>query len=235
MAERPVFIPSLDGPALVRTKYVPFNWFPGMAISQKQKSIDALHAAARRILNVERILEVSTKSRTDLGVCLSAFNLTFTTRKHQLTYSVESAFQASKVFEFGGPYKDILEMDSRSAKRDERLRSSGRLIGFRLFEIDWDLEPKTAFYDWLYINALAKKIELRSEIVDYFAFTDIEFNPERSINCQAYSAALFVSLFKRGLLQGALSSKKCYLDIVKGRQISNAHEDDCGQKSLRMD
>lgn len=235
MAERPVFIPALDGPALVRTKYVPFNWFAGMAVSQKQKSIDSLHAAAQRMLNVERVLEVSTKSRTELGVCLSAFNLTFTTRKHQITYSVESAFQASKVFELGGPYKDILEMDSRSAKRDDRLRSSGRLIGFRLFETDWALEPKTAFYDWLYINALAKQSELRSEIVEYSAFTDIEFNPERSLNCQAYSAALFVSLFKRDLLQEALSSKDCYLSIVKDRQISNAHEDGYSQKSLRMD
>lgn len=235
MAERPVFIPSLDGPSLVRTKSVPFHWFPGMAVSQKQKSVDALHAAAQRMLHVERILEVSTKSRTELGTCLSAFNLTFTTRKHQITYSVESAFQASKVFEFGGPYKDILEMDSRSAKRDDRLRSSGRLIRFKLFETEWDLEPRTAFYDWIYINALAKHEELRDEIVNYSAFTDIEFNPERSINCQAYSAALFVALYKRGMLQDALSSKERYLSILKNRQADDAPAEYSDQKSFQID
>lgn len=235
MAERPVFIPLFEGPWLVRTKSVPFHWFPGMAASQKQKSVDSLHAAAQRMLHVESILEVSTKSRTELGTCLSAFNLSFTTRKHQITYSVECAFQASKVFELGGPYKDILEMDSRSAKRDERLRSSGRLIRFKLFETEWDLEPKTAFYDWIYINALAKHEDLRNEIVNYSAFTDIEFNPERSINCQAYSAALFVALYKRGILQDALSSKERYLSILKHRQTSDAGADDSDQRSLKID
>ena len=36
------------------------------------------------------------------------------------------------------------------------------------------------------------------ELIDYDAFTDIEFNPQKSINCQAKSAALFVGLVKQG-------------------------------------
>ena len=31
----------------------------------------------------------------------------------------------------------------------------------------------------------------------YEAFTDIEFNPKKSFNCQAYSVALYKSLLKR--------------------------------------
>ena len=119
MAERPVYIPAGEGPALVQTKYVEFRWFPGMAVSQKQKSIDSLHAAARALPGIGNILEVSSKSRQELGVALSAFNLSFTTVKHQRTYSVECAFQGSKVFERGGPYVDILDMTSREAKKDE--------------------------------------------------------------------------------------------------------------------
>ncbi len=46
MAERPVYIPKSSGPLLVKTEMVPFQWFPGMAVSQKQKSIAALHEAA---------------------------------------------------------------------------------------------------------------------------------------------------------------------------------------------
>jgi hypothetical protein len=234
MAERPVFIPSLEGAALVQTKHVPFRWFPGMSASQKQKSIDSLHAAAHRHLGLSDILEVSSKSREELGVALSAFNLTFTTVKYQRTFSVECAFQGSKVFEHGGPYIDLLEMTSREAKKDERLRSSGRLVGFRFFGRDWELQPQTAFYDWLYISALKKQSSVIEQLLDYSAFTDIEFNPERSINCQAYSVALYVSLRNRGLLEEATSSKEAFLQTVGSAAISNARQDETLQGGFQL-
>ena len=56
---------------------VEFTWFAGMAISQKQKSIQSLHEAAKRRLGDVPILEISSKSPDPLGVRLSAFNLTF--------------------------------------------------------------------------------------------------------------------------------------------------------------
>jgi len=232
MAERPVFIPVSEGPALVKTKYVAFQWFPGMAISQKQKSIDSLHAAARRLPDIDRVLEVSTKSREELGVALSAFNLAFTTIRHKRTYSVECAFQGSKVFERGGPYVDIFDMTSREAKKDERLRSSGRLVGFRFFGTDWGLEPQTAFYDWLYINALKKQPSFTEQLRDYSAFTDIEFNPERSINCQAHSVALYISLCRRSLLEETASSRDAFLRTVGKVAVGDAGEDGMLQKSI---
>ncbi|MCS3833445.1 hypothetical protein HNP10_002206 [Aeromonas veronii] len=234
MAERPLFIPSIDGKILVKTEHVTFQWFPGMSVSQKQKSVDSLHTAASSMLGGENILEVSSKSRNELGVALSAFNLTFTTLRHQRTFSVECAFQGSKVFEHGGPFTDIFEMTSREAKRDERLRSSGRLIGFRFFGCDWGLEPQTAFYDWLYINALHKQPYLTEQLLSYSAFTDIEFNPERSINCQAYSLALYVSLYRRNLLEQALSSQHQFLSLISNSITSNARQDDTLQGRLEL-
>jgi len=232
MAQRPLFIPATEGPALVLTKYVEFQWFPGLAASQKQKSVDSLHANALKLPGISKVLEVSSKSREDLGVALSAFNLTFTTVKHNRTFSVECAFQGSKVFEHGGPYIDIFGMTSREAKKDERLRSSGRLTGFRFFGTDWELEPQTAFYDWLYINALKKHPNITQLLQEYSAFTDIEFNPERSINCQAYSVALYISLYKRCLLSEATSSKEAFLQVVKSSVICNAREDETIQQGL---
>lgn len=234
MAKRPVFIPSTDGPALARTRYVEFQWFPGMAVSQKQKSVDSLHAAALALSDVDRVLEVSSKSRQELGVALSAFNLSFTTLRHRRTLSVECAFQGSKVFEHGGPFVDLLGMSSREAKKDERLRSSGRLTGFRFFGVDWALEPQTAFYDWLYINALKRQPGVTEELLEYSAFTDIEFNPERSINCQAYSVALYVSLHKRHLLEEATSSREAFLRIVGTADVSNARQDETVQGGLKL-
>ena len=234
MASRPVFIPTTDGPALVRTLYVEFRWFPGLAPSQKQKSADSLHAATLELPGVSKVLEVSSKSRESLGVALSAFNLSFTTMKHQRTFSVECAFQGSKVFEHGGPYTDLFNVTPREAKKDARLRSSGRLTGFRLFGDDWGLEPQTAFYDWIYINALYKQPGITDKLLEYSAFTDIEFNPERSINCQAYSVALYVALYKRHMLKDALS-KEAFLRVVTNATISNARHDDAVQQGLRLD
>lgn len=235
MALRPVFIPCFEGPVLVKTKYVEFKWFPGMSASQKQKSIDSLHSSADlQIPDLGDVLEVSSKSKRDLGVALSAFNLTITTVKNNLTFSVECAFQGSKVFENGGPYKDIFTLTSREAKRDDRLKSSGRLIAFHFFGTEWPLEPRTAFYDWLYINALKKHPEIIKQLASFSAYTDIEFNPERSINCQAYSVALFMSLKQRGILDEAAATKEAFLRVIRASKISNSRQDDTIQGGFSL-
>lgn len=205
-----------------------------MSVSQKQKSIAALHDAAQSKLGIGPILEVSSKSTKSLGVDLSAFNLTFRMEGRERSISVECAFQGSKVFQSGGPFTDMFDMAPRDAKRDDRLLNSGQLMGFRFKESDWGLEPQTAFYDWLYINALMRKRNppLADYLEEYSAFTDIEFNPNKSINCQAYSAALFLSLKRRGTLEHAVSSKQAFLETLAPLRVNNARQDDVRQGSL---
>lgn len=221
MARRPIFVPLHDGKRYVLERYVDFTWHSGFAKSQKQRSIRDLHAVALREHNVQNPLEVSSKSDQELGVKLSSFNLKFQTQKGR-SLSVEAAFQGSKVFELGGPFRDILEKSPLDAKRDPRLRSSGALVKFHFFGEHWELEPKTAFYDWLYINALLKNPDLATAVTDYDGFTDIEFNPERSINCQARSVALFCALFHTDRLDYALSSRDSFLSLYSGR-VSDPH------------
>jgi len=43
MANRPVFVPQKSGKRFVETYNIEFHWYPGMAKSQKQKSIESLH------------------------------------------------------------------------------------------------------------------------------------------------------------------------------------------------
>lgn len=228
MAIRKYFVVSdynLTG-EFVSEKTAEFKWYPGFAVSQKQKSIAELHKAIRHEYPDDQILEISSKSDNKYGNALSAFNLMITHKKTEKTYTVESAFQASKVFEHGGPYIDILEKNSKEAKKDERLRSSGKLVAFKFYNTVWKLDPKTLFYDWLYINAVAQSDELSKEIINYNIFTDIEFNHTRSINCQARSAALFVSLHQAGLLHTALQSLRSYHDIILSGFNNSATEFD---------
>lgn len=60
----------------------------------------------------------------------------------------------------------------------------------------------------------------------YYLQTDIAFNPEKSINCQARAAAVYVSLREQGLLKKALENKETFLDIVYGKDkdVNNAIE-----------
>ncbi|WP_460276964.1 DarT1-associated NADAR antitoxin family protein [Clostridium sp. CTA-5] len=176
---------------------------------EKQNYVRILHKKFNDIYKNEKVLEISTKAPVDLGKKLSAFNLEYEIKNNK--YFLECVFQSSKIFKTGGPYKDFLLMEPVEVKRDKRLRNSGELVGFRLEGIDYPLEPKTLFYDWIYVNTLYKQPNLYKKIIEYNAFTDIEFNPQRAINCQAKSVALFVSLYKRRLIEQALSD----IDIFK--------------------
>ncbi|GIB79984.1 hypothetical protein VCSRO48_3462 [Vibrio cholerae] len=203
-----------DGDIGVIEKAIDFKWHPGMAKSQKQKSVSELHSAAK-LFGINNILEISSKSLDELGILLSAFNLSFVTKRYNQQITVESAFQGSKVFKRGGPYKDLYLADSMTSKKDIRIKDSGQLVGFNFFNIEFPLIPRTYFYDWLYINALVNNPQLVEELYKFDGFSDIEFNPKKSINCQAHAAALFVSLSSAGALEEALSSPDLFLRITK--------------------
>ena len=211
MARRPVFVPDSDKPYVSEVS-LDFEYFPGSSIQQKQRSIASLHASYVARFPSSRVLEVSSKSERDIGVQLSAFNLMIEYLGRG-SYSVECAFQASKVFLHGGPFVDLFNASSRAAKSDRRLRESGKLVGFKYFEHEFPLEPKTYFYDWLYASTLCRHDKLVEQVMMFDAFTDIEHNPERSINCQARSVAKVVGLARAGLLADALQSPRAFLEL----------------------
>lgn len=234
MAERPVFIPSPDRAELVREIFLPIKWHSGFALVQKEKNIQELHeAAAQR--GIAPLLEISSKSKSERGRHMSAFHMTVPT-KCCGRIKLELAFQGSKVFEHGGPFTDLFykgDKEIGQAKRDPRLQKSGRLIGFSFEGLDFPLEPKTAFYDWLYCSFLWDHREWATKLYAYAGFTDVEFNPQRSINCQARSAALFLSLMKRGDLESALQSPSAFLDtLVRSRYRPQLRADDFTPEGL---
>ena len=195
MASRPFFIPNNNKNELVKTELVEFKWFSGFAKIQKQKSISSFHENISKQFKYKKILEISTKSKDKIGVKLSAFNLKINFNNKE--YFLESLFQGSKVFSNEGPYEDIYKKESIDAKKDERIKRSD-LKEFSFFGEKFTLEFD--FYSWLYFLALKQNKKLTDEMLHYQAFTDIEFNPEKSLNCQAYSAALYLSMIKNNIL-----------------------------------
>ena len=217
MAERPIFIPVESGPNFVREISLEIPWASGFAPIQKKKNIKSLHEAAAK-KGFAPLLEVSTKSDVVVGKHLSAFHLKVQSKTGPIP--LKSAYQGSKVFERGGPYTDLYEVDARTAKRDARLQEFGRLIRFEFDGYTFPLVPRTVFYDWLYLTAIYPHREWLTERLTedgkFAGFTDIEFNPSKSVNCQARSCALFVALIKRELFDSAIRSPESFIETMKG-------------------
>lgn len=223
MAKRPLFVPMQGVIPLVREIMIDFKWFPGMAKIQKQRSIRSLHEQSSHQA-ISPVLEVSSKSEEALGARLSAFQLRFRLPEINQSLSVEAAFQGSKVFERGGPFQDIYKKSGIDAKRDIRLKESGNLEAFSLAGKRYTLHPKSFFYDWVYINALIQHEDLCDAVMRYQGFTDIEFNPKKSINCQAYSVALFCAIKHAGLLDQALKCPDSFMEVLQSEYGSRDGE-----------
>lgn len=213
MAMRPVFAPGKrkNEADVFMTEFV---WNSGLSVSQKRKNIAALHDAYMRRFPERKVLEISSKSEVKLGVALSAFNLKMSVPGMEQRVSLECIFQGGKVFSAGGPYTDLYHANARDAKRDSRLKSSGMLRSFWFDGEMYPIVPRTAFYNWLYINALMENSQLAAELIQYDAFTDIEFNPDKSLNCQAEAAALYVTLARKNLLDRCKSFDD-FLEVIR--------------------
>ena len=214
MAVRPVFI-TRDTKPFVTAEQVEFTYYPGFALSRSRKTVESLHSCfvTSHPAYSGRILEVSTKSGNPLGVRLSAFNLPYRLSDGR-ERAVECVFQSGKCFSNRKQYPELLDLPAADAKRFPALRESGRIVRFRLEGKDFPTEPAMFFYHWLYVNALYQNADLADAVVPYRAFTDIAFNPARSLNCQARSVALFAALKEAGMLDEALSSPERFLEIV---------------------
>lgn len=212
MAKRPYFMISDTTDKFYKEFSCEFEFYTGFALSQKQKSVKSLHEQILKRYPNRKILEVSRRSENSLGIALSAFNLKFLNIDNK-EYPVECVFQSSKVFANGQQYCDLLYKTASEAKTDKRLKNSGPLIKFSLNGNDWELEPKTYFYDFIYISALYRNKEVCKQLLEFDTFTDIEFNPQKSFNCQARSVAIAVSLLKNNLIEKYLSDKILFKEI----------------------
>ena len=192
-----------------QVKEVTYECARGLALVNKRKNITRIHQNYLQSNAERKVLEVSSKSMQETGIRLSAFNL-----KDENGHTVECVFQSSKKFENGGPYTELKEKTSIEAKKDERLKSSGKLIAFIHEGVEYPLEPKTAFYDWIYINALLKNKDLCEELKEYDAFTDVEFNFKKSLNCQAEACAMYCGLVKAGKLEEAMKSFEDFVNVI---------------------
>ena len=193
MAIRPIYISTniLEIPFIKRD--VSFDWVKGMTSSQKCKRRDSLHYAISKTYDMNKILEISTKSNKDLGVNLSALNLTIPLSNGS-EKTVENIYQLSKVYE------------------------NNVIKEFKYNKTVFEKDPYSMYYDYLYILALYFHKDYWEELNNYDIFTDIEFNPNKQLNTQARAAAIWNTLYRNNManiVENRDKFKKYYKSIFK--------------------
>lgn len=141
---------------------------------------------------------------------MSAMSLLKFVPSAQKYMSMESVFQSSRIYknpttgETIVPFKECMTLDGKMAKKSIKERSNGwhsyeyQFEGIKCPAPDFHI---SLFYDYIYMSGLleAANVIVRDELLHstYTAFTDMA---TASLNSQARSCAIFVSLFKLGLL-----------------------------------
>ena len=193
MANRPIYISTgnINNPFIEDT--ITFEWIPGYSYVNKCKRRDSLKNSIAKKYNIDKWLEVSSISDKDIGKKLSALNLMITLTNNK-SYPVETIYQCSKV------YKD------------------SSIIGFKFHNTEFENNPYGMYYDYIYMVALYQNKDYHKLIKDYYLFTDLFFNPNKSLNTQARAAAIFKTLYDNNylqLLKNVNEFKKYYKDNVK--------------------
>lgn len=171
---------------------ISFKWEPGISVAQKRRSCVHLHSALNVYLDLYPALDISSASTENLGVQLSAFNLMWNGK------SIECWYQGSKVYSNAGHMKHLYDTDSLTAKMSMKQENNGSLIGFKLVDTDYPMNPKTVFYDYLYLQGLMQ-YEDKDKILDYNVFTDVQAVLDIDA-CQARSVCIYKLLYMQGNL-----------------------------------
>lgn len=218
-------------PAFIE-RVVEFEWAMGQNFSKRQVSYLNMHDALIRDNFVP--LEISTKSKDyEFGKEMSAFNLSLNGYAVENIFQSYKVFndggpylnllQVSPV-----QAKNSCCIQTRGSKKGcsnnkveyENLdfyhlsticeycqkRPHRHLVGFSNKKETWSSEPKSMFFDSIYITALIDNPNLSEALLNFNAFTDIEFNQKEiyskekgPFNCQARSCAIYVSMRNSGM------------------------------------
>lgn len=208
MTVRGAFIPKATYPYFEEIG-VAFNWYNGFSMQQKQRCATAMHTALICTYPDIKPLEISSSSGYQIGQALSAMHIKKWSNILNDYTSVESAFQSSRIYITAdnkqiGPFPEYLGLDGKACKRLVKEKSQGLYASEYIFEglkfpvPDFHI---SLFYDYIYLNALLEEPnrELASQLISggFNCFTDLA---TKALNSQARSCALFVSLYKLGLL-----------------------------------
>lgn len=197
MAVRKVYLPLGEYP-YVKEVSVTFPWASGSKHQNVQAVLDTFHDVYPEVA----ALEVSLASSQPEGVAAAAMKLPLRLASLEQEVPVGIVYEASKVFENGGPYPELLQLSRQKVQKDPRLQQSGKCLGFRLEGQDYPVEPHPyAFFNWIYGKALQQNPEKAEALLKFGAFSDLELgSSKKDRNSPARAAAVYAGLALAGKL-----------------------------------
>lgn len=197
MAVRKVYLPLTEYP-YAKEVSITFPWSNGSKQQNVQAVLDTFHDVYPEV----PALEVSLASAQPEGIGAAAMKLPFRLGSSEQEAPVGIVYEASKVFENGGPYPDLLQCSHQKVLKDARLQKSGRCTGYRLEDTVFPAEPYPyAFFNWLYGCALRQNPDQAEAILKFGAFTDLTLgSSKKDRNSPARAAAVYAGLAAAGKL-----------------------------------
>ena len=198
MATRTICFP-ISGYPYCREQPVTFTWIKG----SKRQNIRAVHDAVHTTDPDVSILEVSSASVQPEGEGVSSLRLLLHLDSVAQDVPISTVFEATKVFEHGGPFADLLTCEPPKVHKDTRLRTSGELLRYSLEGNEYPTEPyMDSFFEWLYCRALKQFPEKAEPLSRYNAFSDIAAaaDSKKYYGDSSRAAAIYVGLAAAGKL-----------------------------------
>lgn len=218
MATRTICFP-ISGYPYCREQPVTFTWIKG----SKRQNIRAVHDAVHTTDPDVSILEVSSASVQPEGEAVSSLRLLLHLDSVAQDVPISTVFEATKVFEHGGPFADLLTCEPPKVHKDTRLRTSGELLRYSLEGNEYPTEPyMDSFFEWLYCRALKQFPEKAEPLSRYNAFSDIAAaaDSKKYYGDSSRAAAIYVGLAAAGKLScmrdassgviSALPKRRCW-------------------------
>ena len=197
MAIRKIYL-SLPEYPYAKEVSVTFPWLNGSKHQNVQAVLDTFHDVYPEV----PALEVSLASAQQEGIHAAAMKLPLHLAALDQDVPVGIVYEASKVFENGGPYAELLQCSRQKVQKDPRLQKSGKCIGYRLADVEYPTEPHPyAFFNWLYGCALRQNPEKADGVLKFGAFSDLELgSTKKDRNSPARAAAVYAGLAAAGKL-----------------------------------
>ena len=198
MATRTICFP-ISGYPYCKEQPVTFTWING----SKRQNIRAVHDAVHTTDPDVSILEVSSASAQPEGEAVSSLRLLLRLDSVAQDVPISTVFEATKVFEHGGPFADLLTCEPPKVHKDTRLRTSGELLRYSLEGSEYPIEPyPDSFFEWLYCRALKQFSEKAAQLSRYNAFSDIAAaaDSKKYYGDSSRAAAIYVGLATAGKL-----------------------------------
>lgn len=169
----------------------------------------------------KKLLNASFSSRDKFSNLVNPYNLVVDYNSNNF-YPIENVFLASEVFKNGGPYKDLLTMKAKDARKDPRITDFKEFEGYYHKGMIFFSSEAQDLYNYLFASALKNtESEIAKKLLTYDAFFDGNQTANTYKLNSSISLAVYKGLVNQGLLEKALENKKSFLEcqeILRSRK-----------------